>query len=730
MTDPADTAAALQEADRLYKENQFPDALEKYTTLLEKNQEDIELLLRRSRCYYGLKEFNLAFKDAKAAHNIDATHIDACICCGRAATRTKSFEKAFRYYKDALKVDPKHPVVTEDLKKLQGAIMAEHEKEVVEEPTYSAVKFCTQDPYPGDKELYQMEQEILNKKHKISNNQEIAPPVPNTKPEDAAKHAAMAIRYRAGGNTGDALQECYRSVAIDPYNVLYRQLRAEVLLDRSQREDSLRDLFAIPPPSRSVEVWKQGGQILLQMGLPVSSEFWFRKATKISDNKDEESAILFQKVRTERLYGPLTQNVPVKVDFGQFGRSIFATENIEEGAECLTDKPVVMAESINNNLVPGCHHCAMSLLSPEDYFGEALDLFDDSMKDLVKELWPDTTPVLCKTCERVKYCSVKCHDEAWAKYHEVICPGRNPAAKRIYDLAASKGVEVLADGRTDDVWVGSYSPLVLARIWGTIVQDAKTMMRSEGLTQPSAEHWAKAKAPFRRFIAFGCTKATDKMPEMIKVFQEIFQNCGDGISYEITEAEFNGRYYQATCNLQIFTSYITPYQHFLTNVANKGDPRGLKMLKYLQKNPKPSAFTGMFALHACLNHSCYNNVEVRDGRCADDKPGVAVIAKRDVKKGEEVLTTYIDTSMPRRLRRAWLYKSFNFWCHCLRCQYEGDDATSCTTCRVKVEEGKKFPSCGKCHRAWYCSVACQKKAWKQGHKIICQTDHSQVNKLQ
>ncbi|XP_055870796.1 uncharacterized protein LOC106057842 [Biomphalaria glabrata] len=32
---------------------------------------------------------------------------------------------------------------------------------------------------------------------------------------------------------------------------------------------------------------------------------------------------------------------------------------------------------------------------------------------------------------------------------------------------------------------------------------------------------------------------------------------------------------------------------------------------------------------------------------------------------------------------------------------------------------KHFPHCGRCSRAWYCSQACQKDAWKKGHKLIC-----------
>ncbi|GFN79270.1 SET and MYND domain-containing protein 5-like [Plakobranchus ocellatus] len=96
------------------------------------------------------------------------------------------------------------------------------------------------------------------------------------------------------------------------------------------------------------------------------------------------------------------------------------------------------------------------------------------------------------------------------------------------------------------------------------------------------------------------------------------------------------------------------------------------------------------------------------------------------RKGEEIFITYIDTTVPKLLRKAWLYKSFNFWCNCLRCQFEGDQPTECSNCLKKAEEPKQFPACSKCKRAWYCGVKCQREAWKKGHKVICNAPHSQV----
>lgn len=215
------------------------------------------------------------------------------------------------------------------------------------------------------------------------------------------------------------------------------------------------------------------------------------------------------------------------------------------------------------------------------------------------------------------------------------------------------------------------------------------------------------------------------MPEFHSIVKEIFANCGGGISFPIDDREINVRYLQAKCNLQTFSGKVSPYHVFMTNLSKSEDMNALRMLQHLKKVPPKAYLAGMFAIHACLNHACNNNVEVTDGTI-DSRPGVSVSVRGPIKTGQELFTTYVDTSMPRRLRRAWLYKSFGFWCNCLRCQCEGDDSDRCTNCKQKAAGGKRFPACSKCHRAWYCSVKCQKEAWKNGHKIICQLEHSHV----
>ncbi|ANB15631.1 Set5p [Sugiyamaella lignohabitans] len=68
-----------------------------------------------------------------------------------------------------------------------------------------------------------------------------------------------------------------------------------------------------------------------------------------------------------------------------------------------------------------------------------------------------------------------------------------------------------------------------------------------------------------------------------------------------------------------------------------------------------------------LNHSCDPNVDVQiTGRTT----GVKVIAKRDLRAGEELFTTYVNPSDDLDKRRYDLRVNWGFICNCARCKYE------------------------------------------------------------
>ncbi|KAK7498808.1 hypothetical protein BaRGS_00009900 [Batillaria attramentaria] len=710
-------------------EEDLTQLIERLTELLDSNvsmtsAEKAKCFRQRAECHLRLGNNNAALVDAEAALHEDPREVEATVTGGQAAASLGRFKDAFHLYKAGLQQDPDSKVITEQLRQLQSHIQQKSEsQQEEEEPTYNALDFCTQDPYPGDDVQLKLEREILEAKYKISDKlSDFSGKKMNQ--AEAAKQLKHAYEAVTRGRLDQALAHCARAIEADPSNIFGRKFRAQLNFDRQDIVEALKDCWAIPKGSRTPDVWNMGGKVLVQLWLPVTAEFWLRKATVTSGRRDQEAGVLFQKVRVKRLYGPLTEDFPVAVDFTQFGRAVVAKEDVKV---LMKDLPLVHAQTLASRFVPACCHCTRSLITATDYFGDNYNKLTARQKDVVAHHWPEVTQVWCPRCSRELYCSKQCQEAGWEDYHRVLCPSVNKAAEKLYDLRDHDGYGTNAQGRWAEIWGGHYSPFVLAKLWAAILCQVRRIMQEEGPGkdgQPTTVQWAKAKAPYRRFIAFGTAPATERMPDILAIFQEVFSDCPDGVSYPITEAEFKGRYYQAACNLQCFSACITPFQRFMTSLQE--DLEGLSLLVHLDEHKIPEAyFAGMFPVHACLNHSCENNAEVSNGHM-DDNFGVQVTAKRDIKKGEEIFITYIDTALPRMLRRAWLYKSFNFWCQCRRCQFEGDKPTECTQCGAKAKGDKRFPTCGKCHKAWYCSTKCQKENWVKGHKIICSTKHSVV----
>ncbi|KAK3603897.1 hypothetical protein CHS0354_042907 [Potamilus streckersoni] len=684
--------------------------------------------LSNSEFHFGMGDYRKALESAKTALQIDGTNIKACILAARSATKLKRFEESYNFYRDGLKIDPKNKIIAEELIDLQKILLDHFEKISLEakEPDFNVVHLCSQDVYPGDEEHFLLEKEILEKKYKVDCRLSTKT-VDLVKKKEAAQMLMKAHTNMLAGNAEDAIRQCTIVLDADPLNIAARQLRAQLHQEKGNIERSVQDLWAIPKSNRTVDIWKFGGILLHQLGLPVLAEFWYRKATSLSQMKDVEAAMLFQKVRVERIYGPLTIGYPIRVDFTKHGRSVFATTNLNEGVIAFQDKPVLIGKLLQFRDFSACDHCAASLLTPTEYFKNKYVDFNPTLKRLIQEKWPKDDSVKCSSCQRETYCNEQCQKEAWEQYHQIICPAKNVNARPLYDLHDSGGWRLNTDGVKEEIWALQYSPILLAKMWAMIVTEAMRLMRQSGLTQPAVEHWAKAKMPLRKFIVFGKTSVASKMPEVFNMMRDIFSDCGDGIKYDITEDEFNARYYQATCNLQAYSSStFTPLHVFLENLSEAEGVNTMLLLQHLREEPKVATFAGMFPLHACLNHACDNNVEIIDGM-VDGRPGVNVLVFRKINAGEELFTTYIDTTMPRKIRRAWLFRSFNFWCQCRRCQFEGDGPNICTNCGKRAQDDKKFPHCGKCQKAWYCTVQCQKEAWVKGHKAICQLQHSKIN---
>ncbi|XP_064598978.1 uncharacterized protein LOC135465626 isoform X2 [Liolophura sinensis] len=706
------------QAKEAFDNNDFRHATELYTELLKTNNINVQYLINRAIAYVQLEQPVKSLEDSKTIISVEAFNPKGYLLAGRSCLMLKRFEDALSFYQRGLQVDPKNKEIASDLKNMQKVIVKEYEARGSEKG-YNAVKFCSQDPYPGDDALLVMEQEILDMKHlrKAKTLTEMAP-TNKRDPKVAVNEAMIGEQHRRRGDYPRALHHLGNAVVLDPANISVRYLRALAYHQHGDAPSAIADLIAIPKPARHKDVWKSGGTILQDLHLPVMAELWLRRATRLSEDGDDECAMMFQEARVKRLYDPMTVHFPVRVRFTVYGRAVYSKTDIGKDTIVMKDEPIVCGNSLDTWKQPACHHCGRSLMTMMDYFGNTNHL-SEHQRQVVEENWPEVEVVPCDFCQKEVYCSAFCRQEAWERFHSVLCPSKSPAVSKLYEICENNGKMYDSQTRTwKEVWAAAFTPFILAKMWAFVVCQVRKLMKEDGSEEPSLEHWAKAKAPLRRFIAFGATEASGRFPEVMKLMQEIFSTCDPVVRYDISEKEFDGRYFQATCNLQSFSSPLNGYKEFINKLNSLDVLKTMTMLKVVEEKPKEALFTGLFPLHACLNHSCLNTVEVMDGEYRG-KPGIWVRAKRDIRADEELFTTYIDTKMPRKLRRAWLYRSFNFWCQCRRCQFEGDEPETCTNCFTTAPPGKKFPGCGKCKKAWYCSVKCQKQSWQKGHKEIC-----------
>lgn len=75
-------------------------------------------------------------------------------------------------------------------------------------------------------------------------------------------------------------------------------------------------------------------------------------------------------------------------------------------------------------------------------------------------------------------------------------------------------------------------------------------------------------------------------------------------------------------------------------------------------------------LVALFNHSCDPGAVIVFPRTSwnpVEEPQMQVIALRDISPNEEILTSYIDTTLPRSLRQAALKETYDFTCQCELC---------------------------------------------------------------
>ena len=97
---------ARDEGNELFKNQDFPSAVAKYTEAIKRNPTDHKSYSNRSACYTKLAAFNEALKDAEKCIEIDPTFVKGYSRKGHVEFFTKQYDKALETYQAGLKIDP------------------------------------------------------------------------------------------------------------------------------------------------------------------------------------------------------------------------------------------------------------------------------------------------------------------------------------------------------------------------------------------------------------------------------------------------------------------------------------------------------------------------------------------------------------------------------------------------------------------------------------------------
>lgn len=228
-------------------------------SLQTKSNSPKDKTVRELESYLQSSLYEKAVKTAKASLQSDGVNIDVAILGSRAAREDGDFEQSYHFLKSALDSEPKNQMVAKELKQLHMAIEEASGDAALEEKSYNALQFSSQEYYPGDDELFSNERQILELKYKIATKPQNLNPVEAQRAKKAAREAIVAHGLMSTNTLSDALYHCTCAVDLDPTNTAIRQLRAEMLEMNGDVTGSLRDLHMIPKTQRTSSTWNRGG---------------------------------------------------------------------------------------------------------------------------------------------------------------------------------------------------------------------------------------------------------------------------------------------------------------------------------------------------------------------------------------------------------------------------------------------------------------------------------------
>ena len=135
--------------------------------------------------------------------------------------------------------------------------------------------------------------------------------------------------------------------------------------------------------------------------------------TKIS-----EISLKLHKKWVEFDFETITKEIPqITVNYinHEKGKGVFSNKSYKFGEIIFIEEPLISHRCIDQNSIQSCSHCIRSFLSPKLAFPKDKKFIDKNSYDYISE------PLNCNFCQLELYCSEKCKNESWKKYHQYLC---------------------------------------------------------------------------------------------------------------------------------------------------------------------------------------------------------------------------------------------------------------------------------------------------------------------
>eukprot|EP01064_Diplonema_japonicum_P000547 TRINITY_DN10353_c0_g1_i1.p1 TRINITY_DN10353_c0_g1~~TRINITY_DN10353_c0_g1_i1.p1 ORF type:complete len:382 (+),score=75.43 TRINITY_DN10353_c0_g1_i1:652-1797(+) len=342
-----------------------------------------------------------------------------------------------------------------------------------------------------------------------------------------------------------------------------------------------------------------------------------------------------------------TGTVTVKHSSDQ-GRGLFAARDIKKGELVLSEMP--LGSCGDDSRV--CDECQKFLVGAEGIVSMAV------RRRVALPDTPEHSVVQCRNGCGINYCSKACERRSWANHHQALCG--HPLYRKLLDYCK-----------------GEKHPFKLA-----IKMSTNTLVRYHiYLTlHPCHDRMAALRHAFRPYVSAervvwweGVNENKATVRELKQDVRYVVRHLRAVLKRHIPDRDGVAR---ALFDPVTFSMFMSAYErnnmtvYVASPVHQYAELHPSVPLPDLTKTTcfEPAIGTAYYTLQSCANHSCTPSIEAAtpleamSARCC-------LTALRDVRQGEELTISYVDTEQ-NEAARAEALRDYGFKCTCKRCTRE------------------------------------------------------------